>query len=184
MHYPRLDKAILLAARLHAGAERDGDAPLPYVTHPIEVLIALRFEGGETDEDLLCGAALHDTLEDTNAKREALAAEVGERAADLVRELTREEPTEEKRKGLDKEAIWRLRAEMLLDEIRAMSPDAQKIKLADRLINLRDARRTKSGFKWDRYAWQTEEILKIVPEGRNPGLWRAIRVELDAGKAA
>jgi len=176
--FPRLDRALLLAARLHAGQEREGDAPLPYLTHPIEVLTALRYEGGETDQDLLCAAILHDVVEESGASIEELATEVGDRSADLVRELTRREPTAEEREGLDKDALWTLRANMLLDEIRQMSPEAQRIKLADRLANVRDAKRTKSGPKWKRYAWQTEEILKIIPKERCPGLWKAVKAEL------
>ena len=180
MIYRRLDRALLLAARLHAGQEREGDAPLPYLTHPVEVLIALRYVGGETDEDLLCAAALHDTVESSNADLAEIARETSERAAVLVKELTRREPTKAETQGLDKDAIWRLRANMLLDEIRAMSPEAQRVKLADRLANVREAKRTKSGPKWERYAWQTEEILRIVPQERNPGLWDAIRRALES----
>lgn len=181
MHYPRLDKAMRLAAKLHSGQEREGESPLPYLTHPVEVLVYLRHLGDETDEDLLCAAVLHDVVEESNSKITDLAKEVGEQAAALVRELTRREPREEERRGLDKDALWRLRATMLLDEIRAMSPEAQKIKLADRLANVRDGKRTKAGAKWERYAWQSEEILKIVPKERSPGLWSAIREELDGG---
>jgi len=179
MRYPLLDKAILLAAQLHQGQEREGDAPLPYITHPVEVLLALRNEGGETDEDLLCAAALHDVIEESGADFSELRSVVGDRATRLVRELTRREPTKEETKGMSKDEIWKLRANMLLDEIREMSPEAQRVKLADRLANVREARRTKVGPKWDRYAWQTGEILKIVPRERCPGLWDAIRGELN-----
>ncbi len=179
MHFQRLDKALVLAARLHAGQEREGDDPLPYLTHPVEVLLALRHEGGVTDEDLLCAATLHDTVEESNADLKTIARETSDRTAALVGELTRREPSGDERRGLDKDAVWRLRADMLLNEIRAMSPDAQRVKLADRLANVRDAKQTKAGPKWERYAWQTEEILRIVPRERNPGLWDAIRRELD-----
>lgn len=181
MQYPRLDRAIQLAAKLHTGQEREGESPLPYVTHPIEALLLLRVLGPETDEDLLCAAVLHDVVEESHADLQELSAVVGERATDLVRELTRREPTAEERQGLDKNALWNLRANMLLDEIRAMSPEAQKIKLADRLANVREGKRTKSGKKWDRYVGQTEEILRIVPKERSPGLWEAIKAEIRKG---
>ena len=168
----------MLAAHLHRGQEREGGAPLPYFTHPMEVLLALRYEGGETDEDLLCAAALHDVIEESGTDLSEIESAVGRRAAGLVGELTRREPTAEETKGMTKDEIWRLRANMLLAEIREMSPDAQRVKLADRLANVREARRTKAGPKWDRYAWQTEEILKIVPRERCPGLWDGIRREL------
>lgn len=179
MGLSKLDKALLLAAKLHAGQEREGDAPLPYLTHPVEVLVNLRYLGGETDEDLLCAALLHDVVEESDADLEEIARETNRRTMGLVKELTRQEPTAEEKRGLDKEAVWRLRSGMLLKEIGKLSPEAQKVKLADRLSNLREGKRTKSGPKWDRYAGQTEEILRIVPRERSPGLWDAIRRELD-----
>ena len=139
----------------------------------------LRHLGGEKDEDLLCAALLHDVVEESDADLGEIARATSGRTAALVEELTRREPSKEERSGLDKEAVWNLRSGMLLDEIRGMSPDAQKVKLADRLSNLREGKRTKSGPKWTRYAEQTEEILRIVPRQRNPGLWDAIREELD-----
>lgn len=178
MTYPRLQAAIELAVRLHRDQERDGDNPLPYCTHPIEVVSLLRNVGGVTDEDLLCVAALHDVLEETDIDPVEIEKEFGSRASALVKELTRKEPTAQETKGLDKNAIWKLRAEMLLEEIRHMSAQAQQVKLADRLSNVREAKRTKSGQKLERYIWQTEEILKIVPKPVNPGLWKAIRAEL------
>jgi len=178
MTYPRLQTAIELATRLHRDQERDGAMPLPYATHPVEVVSLLRSVGGITDEDLLCAAALHDLLEETNIGADEIEKEFGGRVGALVLELTRKEPTPAETRGLDKNAIWKLRAEMLLAEIRKMSPDAQRVKLADRLSNLREAKRVKSGGKLERYIWQTEEILEIVPKSVNPGLWKAIEAEL------
>ena len=79
--------------------------------------------------------------------------------------------------------IWQLRSSLLLDEIRKMSPDSQKIKLADRLSNTRFALTSKISGKLERHLGQTEEILKIIPRKVNPGLWDAIRSELDGAKA-
>lgn len=178
MTYARLDKAIQWATRLHAGEERDGPNPLPYSTHPIEVMVALRRVGHVVDEDMLCAAALHDTIEDGVSSFGAIDKAFGPRVRNLVKELTRREPTTEQTKGLTKEQIWEMRAWMLLEEIGAMSPDAQAIKLADRLINVRDAQRSKTGYKLERYLWQSREIRRIIPRQVNPGLWDALDAEL------
>ncbi|MGV3616073.1 MAG: HD domain-containing protein [Fimbriimonas sp.] len=180
MVYKRLDKAIGLAARWHAGEERDGDHPLPYFTHPIEVLVNLRYVGGVTDEDQLCAAALHDVIEESDATFEEIEAAVGARVRDLVRELTRREPTKKETQGLTKEEVWQLRADMLLEEIGRMSPAAQAVKLADRLSNVREGKRTKLGDKLTRYLVHTYQILETVPREVNPALWDAILAELPA----
>jgi (p)ppGpp synthase/HD superfamily hydrolase len=178
MRYPQLDHALRFMAEAHAGSERDGDDPLPYAFHPVEVVTNLRVVGGVTDEDLLVAAALHDTLEDTDATSEAIEKQFGTRVRALVEGLTREEPDEAVRARLDKDALWALRAEMLLEEIAAMPPEVQQVKLADRLSNVREAKRTKRGKKRDRYVAQTRKILEIVPKEVNPGLWEAIRAEV------
>lgn len=176
--YPRLHAAILFAAERHAAADLDGDDPLPYLLHPLEVLSALRHIGGVRDEDQLVAAVLHDTIEENAATGPEIAQRFGARAARIVRMLTREEPTGERIRGMDKDAIWLLRAEMLLTEIAAMPAEALPIKLADRLSNVREANRTKQGKKLERYRWQTREILRIVPREINPPLWDAIAAEL------
>jgi len=178
MIYPRLDRATVLAAQWHAGTERDGDHPLPYIVHPIEVLSNLRYVGRVIDEDLLCVAILHDVLEETSATPEAIEEAVGHRVRELVVELTRKEPSAEETDGMSKPEIWQLRSKMLLGEIEKMSPDAQQVKLADRLSNVQEAKRTKSKEKLERYLAQTKKILKIVDHSINPFLWDAIADEL------
>jgi guanosine-3',5'-bis(diphosphate) 3'-pyrophosphohydrolase len=173
-----VQKAIEQATVLHRGQFRDGEDPLPYATHPIEVLINLRNVGGVTDDDLLCAAALHDTVEEGVTTFENIESDFGPRVRSLVQELTRREPGPDETKGLDEDQIWSLRAGILLDEIRRMSAEAQSIKLADRLANVKDAKRVKKGKKLERYLRQSREILKVVPESVNPGLWNALRTEL------
>lgn len=138
----------------------------------------LRYIGGITDEQLLCVAVLHDLLEETEVDAATIETLFGLRTKDLVVELTRKEPTAEQVKGLSKDEIWRLRAGMLLAEISKMSADAQAVKLADRLSNIREAKRTKTGEKLKRYVRQTKKILEIIPKTVNPSLWKAIEVEI------
>lgn len=171
-----LDAAIEFATKAHRGQRREGEVPLPYITHPMEVLMNLRYLGGIGDPDMLCAAILHDTVEETNVTLPEIETRFGPTVRHLVEELTRREPTAEETRGMSKDEIWELRSKMLLDEIAKMSPEAQKIKLADRYSNLKEAQWTKSGEKLKRYEKQTAKILKIVPKQINPGLWNAINV--------
>ncbi len=173
--YPLLHQAIRWASKKHKGADRDGESPLPYITHPIEVLINLRTLGGVTDEAMLCAAVLHDTLEETDARPEEIEQRFGPQVTHLVIELTREEPSEEEAAGLSRTALSRLRTEKLLREVEAMSPEAQIVKLADRLANLRDAPRTRSKERLTDYQAQTYRILERIPRDRSPELWDAIQ---------
>jgi len=178
MRLPSLHRAVSFALQAHSGIDREGSFPLPYVTHPIEVLNNLRYVGNVTDTELLCAAVLHDVLEESPIHLEEIQAQFGKRVGLLVQELTRREPTLEEVSGLGKSQIWNLRSEILLGEIASMSFEAQTIKLADRLSNLRQARRIKKGEKLKRYMGQTKKILELVPESVNSGLWTAIRREL------
>ncbi len=180
MGYKLLHQAIQYGIQLHAGQDREGESPLPYITHPLEVLNNLRYVGGITDEDLLIAAVLHDVVEESGADLAEIGERFGGRAASLVKELTRHEPSKSETAGMSKEEIWQLRAAILLEEISKMSGDAQRVKLADRLANLREAARTKLGDKLERYRGQTYLILETVPRDVNPPLWEAIKTELGA----
>ena len=174
-------RAALFAAERHSGHNRDGQIPIPYIAHPLDVLNTLVYTGCIADEELHCVALLHDTLEDTNTTPEEIQSLFGTRVAQIVQELTRIEPTTEETAGLSEEEIYALRNRLFFEEIRAMSPEAQTIKLCDRISNLREARVSRPPRKLARYARQTFEILDIIPESVNPKLWR--RVQKLAAKA-
>lgn len=152
---------------------------LPYIAHPLEVMSLLRYVGGVRDEALLAAAALHDVVESGATTLEEIEARLGPEIAFHVGQMTRREPTEQEVAGLDKDAIWSLRSELLLEDIRKMSRETWPLKLADRLSNLREARHAKKGKKLARYRKQTRRILEIIPESANPGLWRATQDELE-----
>jgi (p)ppGpp synthase/HD superfamily hydrolase len=169
-----VEDAIAFATRRHAGQWLEGECPLPYILHPLEVLMRLRYEGGVTDEELLATAVLHDVVEQAGAKPSSVRKRFGSRVADLVMELTRKEPDPSLVEALSKDQLWELRANLLLSEIAAMSPDAQKVKLADRRCNLELAIAGKKNAKLERYVWQTRRILGTIPCERLPGIWLRI----------
>ena len=76
------------------------------------------------------------------------------------------------------EAIWEVRNTMLLEEITHMSPDARRIKLADRLSNIVESMKTRTGHKLERYIRQTRQILDAIPRDTSPALWDAIQAAL------
>lgn len=179
-----LHDAVAFATKRHKGQDRDGAHALPYISHPLDVLVRLRYVGGVSDEALLAAAVLHDTIEETDTTLEELQDKFGARVADLVRQVTRREPTADERKGLSKDQLWELRSGMLLAEIEQdMDPDAWQIKLADRLSNLSEAVMTRSKERLDRYLGQTERILAIISRDTNERLWDALREATDRARA-
>jgi (p)ppGpp synthase/HD superfamily hydrolase len=141
----------------------------------MEVVSNLRYVGGITDEEMLCAAALHDVIEQTEASAAEIKERFGTRVRDLVVEMTRTEPSPEQSRGLDESGKWQLRSNLLLEDIRRMSADAQRLKLADRLSNVQGALRTKIEGKLHRHLDQTKQILQIVPREVNEGLWDGIQ---------
>ncbi|MGI8924338.1 MAG: HD domain-containing protein [Fimbriimonadales bacterium] len=172
-----LHDALRFAVEAHDGQARDGDYPLPYATHPVEVVANLRYVGNVVDEDILCAGFLHDVLEETSATEEEIERLFGKRVRELVVSVRREEPSTKQVAGLDKDGIYALRSRMLLDEIAAMSPESQTIKLADRLSNVVGVHATREGRKLKRYIEQTENLLRIIPRKVNPALWDAVKEE-------
>jgi (p)ppGpp synthase/HD superfamily hydrolase len=170
-----VEKAIKWARKRHDGSWRDGDSPLPYITHPVEVLTILRYEAGVTDEDSLVAAVLHDLVEDTDTTLEEIEERFGASVSALVDELTRTEPTAAQRKGLTEDEVRALRSDLLLADIKKMSSMAKVIKLCDRLSNLRSARATRSGAALERYLEQTSAILAIVPRKVSPRVWDLVK---------
>lgn len=176
---PLLNRAVLFAADKHRDQVRDGEVPLPYIAHCIEVVSNLRAIGGELDQEILCAGFLHDTLEDTETTKQEIIEQFGQRVAEIVASVTREEPSEQEKQGLSNEEIWELRNYMFAQELAEMPIEGRKIKLADRLSNVRESARTRPGPKHERYLRQTKMILSIIPRETNEALWDAIAREIN-----
>lgn len=77
----RLNNAIALAARLHAG--QTDKAGQPYILHPLRVMMNLY------NEDMRIAAVLHDTVEDCGLTIDEVRYDFGDEVADAVEALTR-----------------------------------------------------------------------------------------------
>ncbi len=170
-----LHRALKYAYRHHKKQDRDGEAPLPYLTHVVDVVNKLRYLGGETDPEVIAAAFLHDVLEETDATIEDVRERFGVRVAGFVLELTREEPADEVASVLPPDELYELRSQLLLDGISRMSPEAHRVKLADRLSNLEGARATRPEAKFRQYEAQTRRMLEIIPRSACPELWDRVQ---------
>jgi guanosine-3',5'-bis(diphosphate) 3'-pyrophosphohydrolase len=178
--YPLLQKAIIVATKAHKDQDRSETHALPYIVHPIEVLIHLKTIAKIKDERVLCAAVLHDVLERTKIKLKDLQSAFDSGTCNLVIELTREEPSKALASTLTKKQLRQLRSQMLLDEIAKMSAQAQMIKLADRLANLQLALQDKPNKKLKTYLDQTQMILNIISPTVCLELWEALNAQVQS----
>ncbi|MEU1719096.1 MULTISPECIES: bifunctional (p)ppGpp synthetase/guanosine-3',5'-bis(diphosphate) 3'-pyrophosphohydrolase [unclassified Nonomuraea] len=124
-----IERAYDMAAYHHRDQKRkSGD---PYITHPLAVATILAELG--TDDETLCAALLHDTVEDTAYSLDELRGDFGDTIGSLVDGVTK----------LDKVKFGdAAQAETVRKMVVAMSRDIRVliIKLADRLHNMRTMR--------------------------------------------
>lgn len=120
-------KALAFAAHKHRDQRRKDVKASPYINHPIALADVLCNEGGITDENVLCTALLHDTVEDTDTTAEELTQVFGKAISDLVMEVTD-----------DKELPKADRKRLQIEHAAHASHKAKLVKLADKICNLRD----------------------------------------------
>lgn len=94
------------------------------------VAYILTSEGKITDLNVIQGALLHDTVEDTNTSFEEIEMEFGKKIRDIVFEVTD-----------DKSLPKATRKQLQIEHAKGSSYEAKLIKLADKLYNLRDLER-------------------------------------------
>lgn len=122
-----LFKALTFAAFKHKDQRRKDVEASPYINHPISLANILCNEGHVTDIAVLCGALLHDTVEDTATSAEELEREFGKLVRDIVMDVTDD-------KTLPK-AERKLRQ---IEHAAHACRQAKLVKLADKISNLRD----------------------------------------------
>jgi (p)ppGpp synthase/HD superfamily hydrolase len=115
-----------------------------------------------TDEDLLCAALLHDTLEDCYEDPDVGLVELkeifGNRVGNLVWELTSDgDEIDDDYEGS--------KTNYLIDKMIHMSDDALIIKLADRLQNISDAFTATERFR-TKYFLETSNIIEVLKSHR------------------
>ena len=130
-------KALAFAAHKHRDQRRKDAEASPYINHPIALADVLVNEGGVTDEEVLCAALLHDTVEDTDTTPQELAEAFGPRIARIVAEVTD-----------DQELPKAERKRLQVEHAATISREAKLVKLADKICNVRDIV-TRPPAKWD-----------------------------------
>ena len=154
-----VEKARVFATAAHAAIDQKRKYTFePYIKHPAEVVEILKLVPHTAE--MLAAAWLHDVVEDTSISIEVIRMEFGKPVAELVTWLTDvsrlEHGNRAHRKALDRA------------HIADASADAQTIKLADSIANLRDIIQTDEKFAGT-YKDEKRELLAVLNKG-NPAL--------------
>ena len=151
-----LTKALVFAAEAHRNQRRKGAAQEPYLNHLIEVLDLVVKATDGADMDILIAALLHDVVEDTSTSYEDVAANFGERVAEIVRE--------------NSDDMSLPKADRRLARIAAMplkSREARLVKIADVISNLRAiAVSPPAGWPAERKLGYLQSCRRLVDAGR------------------
>lgn len=122
-----LEAAIDLVLKWHRGQIRDSsinNKPLPFLIHPLSVMKRV-WKWGFATPIIMDACICHDIKEDTEITWEELRKVIGDKATDIVDELTYEGNTPEEKAEYIK-------------SFRDKSIEALVIKIADRLDNVED----------------------------------------------
>lgn len=124
-----LDKALHFAIDAHRNTGRRGKG-FPYIVHPMEAVEIVATI--TADQELLAAAALHDTVEDTDATFEQIRELFGERVAHLVAA-----ESDVPMANMSEQDSWRGRKQAAIDRLASASRDAKVVAMGDKLSNMR-----------------------------------------------
>jgi len=120
-------KALSFAAYKHRDQRRKDVNASPYINHPISLANILCNQGHVTDIETICGALLHDTVEDTDTTAAELEGEFGKVISDIVMAVSDDTslPRDE-------------RKQLQIVHAAELTDKAKMVKLADKISNLHD----------------------------------------------
>lgn len=144
-----IDQAIEFATKAHEGQFRKGTRR-PYIVHPLEVMDIVSTM--TDDEEVICAAVLHDTIEDCGGVTEGVLREkFGARVASLVAHESE-----------DKSKTWEERKSATIRHLRTASGEVRMIALGDKLSNMRDIDRDYPVLGeelWKRFRMQSRQAI-------------------------
>lgn len=144
-----IEDAIQFAEKAHEGQFRKGTRR-PYIVHPMEVSEIVKTM--TDDEEMICAAILHDTIEDcAGVTEETLQHLFGSRVAALVAGESE-----------DKSRSWEERKGATIRHLKSAPRELQVIALADKLSNMRDIDRDYPVLGeglWMRFRMQSKQAI-------------------------
>jgi len=143
----KIREALIVAELCHKGQKRDEGTP--YILHPMRVGLILLNELGITNTEPIIIALLHDVMEDSDITEAEIEARFGAEVVHAVKTLTKP-----KNDDMPKEERNRRYMENLAKADRVI----QRIKLSDRLDNVRGLHRSPDVSKRREYWRETRDV--------------------------
>ena len=125
-----IKKALDFAYQAHDGQCRKG-GKIPYIVHLFDVAKYLLYE--EAPEAVVIAGILHDTLEDSNTKKEDLRLQFGNEVVELVSFCTEEGNTVDAK---NQKETWKTRKRHSIDSLKTATKNQALVFLADKLSNI------------------------------------------------
>ena len=151
---PFLHDVLVFATKAHTDVRQvrkyTGE---PYIVHPIEVMMITSLAGSVT-EDMLAAALLHDVVEDTEKTLDDIYKLFGISITAFVEELT--EPETKGKRATRKAAE--------AERLSKVSDEAQTIKIADSISNIRTIKKYDPEFA-KVYLPEKAALLKVLTRG-------------------
>jgi GTP diphosphokinase / guanosine-3',5'-bis(diphosphate) 3'-diphosphatase len=129
MDFTTFITALEFSADKHRYERRKDKKKSAYIIHPIQAAELLWNVGGIRDISLLTAALLHDVLEDTPTKDEEIESRFGAKVLAIVKEVSDDKSLPKSEKKV-----------VQLAKVSKISPEAQTLKVADKICNVRDIR--------------------------------------------
>jgi guanosine-3',5'-bis(diphosphate) 3'-pyrophosphohydrolase len=156
-------KTLDFAANKHRNQRRKNVDASPYINHPISLANILCNEAHVTDLNVICGALLHDTVEDTETTKAELENEFGQDVCNIVMDVTDDKSIKDKQK----------RKQLQIEHAPHISTSAKLVKLADKISNLRDVDKDPpAGWSLERKREYFDWAKRVIDQlrGVHPGL--------------
>lgn len=152
----KLQLAYEFAFQKHKNQTRN-ISHIPYVTHPVQVVHLLSHVVGIKDEDILCGAVLHDVIEDCDCTFEEIESKFNTKIASIVQNLSRPE-----KNGKSFKDKYEYLKEFSIKNIHNI--EELIIKIVDRYVNVMDYRLLKTDEYFAKYTYQAVPVFNAFKE--------------------
>ncbi len=138
----KVSEAIIFATTVFDGINRKCENH-PAILHSLEA--ASIAQTLTSEQEVVIGAVLHDTVEDAGVTLDEIEEKFGSRVRELV-----ESETENKRTDIDPKLSWQIRKQEAIDLLQATTDVGVKILfLSDKLSNMRSLYRLKNKYGSD-----------------------------------